>query len=927
LDKKYGSLWRRWDLHVHTPASVLGSRAQQYAYYGDWDRYLTELETKASEHRISVVGVTDYWTIEGYKRLRSEKIENNRLENLDLLIPNIEGRLGLQTNNGKAVNFHILIDPTDPNHIEEIEGALTHLTFRHGTRVFSCTTDGLKSLGAAFDPTQTNDRGRLNVGTNQFKPSFEDLTDWLNGAAGSWIRNHAIFGISNGSDGVSGLRTDSGLGAVRDNLQQQADVIFSGKPADREYYLAENYPPKPCIHGCDAQALFEPDQQRYCWIKAQPTFTGFRQILRQPEDRVWIGNTAPGPADPAKSIECVTIAGCGWFETQSVPLNPGLVAIVGEKGSGKTALAELIALAGGALGERQQVTSDSSFISRAGNNVADIVVTLHWRDGSSTTSDASDTPLQVRYLSQDFVEHLCSSDHEGRDLINELEGMVFRYIPGPERLDTSSFSELRDKKTSALTSRKQTLRSEIRNLNRAIDADESEVEKKPETGERLTALRAELGRLENLLDALQESVSPEVVERLESLSEELKLSELQSILRAAGLTDDEIISFKPSFQGSRMTILAPKSRQFDISLQAIQGTEEYSPEFSSERTAAAVENELEEAENLVSQDQQVRDKILQVRQQVESLGRDSDALEARLQRLIEIEAGLSEKYEKRRQIYRDILAVLDEERKVLEGLYKPLTDQIGERLRETPSKEFSVGVRRRGGWRDWLTRHDNYFDRRARTGVDLSMKQVQIFAEALGAGDDGSQLIEEIEKFAATRSVRNRSASPLKGGHSIVDIYDWLYDTEHISVDYALRYGGTDLSKLSPGTRGIVLLLLYLVVDDQDNRPLIIDQPEGNLDNSSVAEALVPFIRKSRKERQIILVSHNPNLVVVTDADQIIVSTADRPEELDHPILKYTSGAFEDIGDASSPHECTIRILEGGRAPFHHRAAGYLPLA
>ena len=57
----------------------------------------------------------------------------------------------------------------------------------------------------------------------------------------------------------------------------------------------------------------------------------------------------------------------------------------------------------------------------------------------------------------------------------------------------------------------------------------------------------------------------------------------------------------------------------------------------------------------------------------------------------------------------------------------------------------------------------------------------------------------------------------------------WLFATDHITVRYEIGYDGVDIRKLSPGTRGIVLLLLYLALDDQDERPLVIDQPEENL--------------------------------------------------------------------------------------------------
>lgn len=55
----------------------------------------------------------------------------------------------------------------------------------------------------------------------------------------------------------------------------------------------------------------------------------------------------------------------------------------------------------------------------------------------------------------------------------------------------------------------------------------------------------------------------------------------------------------------------------------------------------------------------------------------------------------------------------------------------------------------------------------------------------------------------------------------------WLYGTSHIEIAYGVQYEGTDVERLSPGTRGIVLLLLYLAIDLDDSRPLLIDQPEG----------------------------------------------------------------------------------------------------
>ena len=157
-------------------------------------------------------------------------------------------------------------------------------------------------------------------------------------------------------------------------------------------------------------------------------------------------------------------------------------------------------------------------------------------------------------------------------------------------------------------------------------------------------------------------------------------------------------------------------------------------------------------------------------------------------------------------------------------------------------------------------------------------------------------------------------------------MYDWMYSVVHIGLTYRLEYAGVELEYLSPGTRGIALLVLYLLMDEDDRRPLLIDQPEGNLDNSSVFKQLVPYIRKAKVRRQIILVTHNPNLVVATDAEQVVVATAERPTEQSYPRISYSAGSLEHTattGDEIGTREAVCLLLEGGTDAFRVRENRY----
>lgn len=144
----------------------------------------------------------------------------------------------------------------------------------------------------------------------------------------------------------------------------------------------------------------------------------------------------------------------------------------------------------------------------------------------------------------------------------------------------------------------------------------------------------------------------------------------------------------------------------------------------------------------------------------------------------------------------------------------------------------------------------------------------------------------------------------------------WLFSTDHIAVRYEIAYDGVDIRKLSPGTRGIVLLLLYLALDDADDRPLIIDQPEENLDPKSVFDELVDLFIQAKAKRQVIMVTHNANLVINTDADQIIVAQSGAHESGGLPPISYTSGGLEDF----EIRKAVCNILEGGEDAFRERA-------
>ena len=247
-----GSEWRRWDLHVHTPET-----AREDEYTG-WAPFIAALK---AEKNVRVIGVTDYLSVDNYAKLLAVKASEG-LGAVELLVPNIEFRVAPQTKKGSAINLHVIVDPADSSHIDFINIALSRLTIRYKDQPYSCTAQQLRALGAAYKPTLTTDRSKLEEGVNQFKIDFSTFHGWFKKE--DWLLRNSLIAISAGEDGPSGLK-DDGWAAVREELWRFAQIVFSGNPQNREFWLANEHSmeadaiklgaPKPCVHGSDAHGL------------------------------------------------------------------------------------------------------------------------------------------------------------------------------------------------------------------------------------------------------------------------------------------------------------------------------------------------------------------------------------------------------------------------------------------------------------------------------------------------------------------------------------------------------------------------------------------------------------------------------------------------------------------------------------------------
>jgi hypothetical protein len=338
-----GSRWLRWEPHIHAPGTVLNDQFKGSDTRAD---YLARIE--AATPQIRALGVTDYYLLDTYEEIRAAKYRDNRLHGVDLIFPNVELRLAFGTVKGNWVNCHLLVNPEAADHVQATQRFLAQLTFDAFGDRFTCTPEDLTRLGAKVDASLSG-RAALARGATQFKVNFDQLVEVYR--AVDWAQQNILIAVAGSEhDGTSGMRGEA-EGAQRQEVEKFAHVIFSSSPSQRDYWLGRRTTEddirtrygglKPCLHGSDAHETAKvgvPDEDRFSWVKGGAHFDSLKQAVIDPSGRAYVGTAPPTRATPSQVIARVTLNDADWACTPQIDLNPGLVAIIGARGSGKTAL-------------------------------------------------------------------------------------------------------------------------------------------------------------------------------------------------------------------------------------------------------------------------------------------------------------------------------------------------------------------------------------------------------------------------------------------------------------------------------------------------------------------------------------------------------------------------------------------------------------
>src|SRR3989344_4894396 len=562
---------------------------------------------------------------------------------------------------------------------------------------------------------------------------------------------------------------------------------------------------------------------KFSWIKADPTFEGLKQIIFEPQERVKIQEHNPFDDRKKLYFNSIKIVGSKNFIVPDVQisLNRELVAIIGCRGSGKSALLESVAF----LNE-EHTKQDQ-------NNKPKIIE--FYRQNTEGKEPAPGFDFEAELIDKDNNKEQYKKSLEN----DESLGLPFLYI-GQEQL-------------SALATNDRELTEKICEL---INLDFAEL-KKTELVEQARGYLTSIGNTQAELNDLYKKYSDykdsdfglwlnKFIEKKEEQKKKLSSKETKDLLDDIGKATERGLKLKDFKQSLEQLKLDLKDIGINKQINALNKT--LKSIYPQDTTIipgidfAPQEKFIDEKQSLINEEMaKLRSLIVEKKKALIALGLKED-ISVLLQSAETIEREINNA-QKDKDIYGKKLIYLKELMVLRNNLFGTI-------------EVYLTGS---------TTEIDN--------------------------------------KFVEFKDSRGRE-----------NFTDFIFTkwSEFLGVKTIVKLKGIPTEKLSVGQRGTLLLKIYLATATA-KQIFIVDQPEDNLDNQFIMNELVPLVRQIKKSRQIILSTHNANLVVNADAEQIIVA------RLDGEKRDYVNGGIENKFINTSIKE----ILEGGEYAFRSRENKY----
>lgn len=920
-----GSVWRKWDLHIHTPETTLNNEYEGESEDIIWDEYLKKIE---ADPDISVIGITDYFGIRGYQEIINKK-ENGRIPNVDLVLFNCELRIIPVTRIDTPINFHFIFSNTIMDELER--RFFSQLKFDYQGDIFNCTQTELVRLGRVYRNESTlDDLAAYRVGVEQFKVNFSDLKKLLKDDA--ILRSNCITAVSNSNnDGASGIQHSS-LAATREEIYRFADIIFSSNPNDRLYFLGKSADSKEeilrkfgklkaCVHGCDAHKLekvLNPDLNRFTWIKADPTFEGLKQIIYEPEDRVKIQENNPQFDFRKSSFKKLRFSDSNilknsivHFSQEEIPLNQNLVTIIGGRGTGKSLLLDVIA---------------KTFDKTKRN------------DRISEINDALDFTISYSKPDDTILDFNLAVHSNQLDYLHVHQSEIKEVVKNPDLLDKQIKLMLNITEQSIEESfdiRSETLIKSIFELiewNNQIDDDKNLINS-------IGFNTAQKMKIEGLVNTITtDTYRTRIDQYIENAN---KISDAEESKKKLNLLRKELEKFEININDSIRDI--NKNVEVNSIIPEVNFQEQYT--IIDNRITSLI-SEIEKFKNLNQTISEefigigISEDISTLLQKITSYQKDINLYENKIRDAEKKKTKLFDDINDLSRLYKDLIIILKGLKKNIVENWNSLKkgkDGWSDKQKELLSKllnEISIEANIKFDVEIFynLIQPCLYGNRFKSTKTETSIDRIKKTLCVNSLYDyihliSNQPIIKIEDEVIKLSEFINMDYFNYDGDKEFLQkLFLSIHRNEYLKVLAEIKYKGKFPNQISVGQRGTMFICLQLATDPFI-KPFVYDQPEDDLDNNFIMSDLVPIFRDIKTYRQVIIVTHNANLVVNADAEQVIVANND------NEVISYVSGSLEHtfkplISENDSLLKQGIRehvcdILEGGEEAFEKREQKY----
>ena len=1016
-----GSTWSQWDLHIHTPASFHWNGEKFNGDKKHDDALIDEMIHALNNAEPEVFAIMDYWTFDGWFKLQnrlkehdSPKLEKTVFPGIELrLVAPMDGRLNAHVIFSNKIEKQILDDFKSALKIAIIERPLSDSALMHLAR--QTGEDKLSKHGFQKNDIENKDDKALKAGSTIAEITMESYKQAISKVPNNQAIGFMPFDTNDGLDDVEWadhyaytmtLFQSSPIFETRDFDKRCA---FVGEKTNKNSKYFNNFQsalkniPRLAVSGSDAHCFIGEQgndnkrgygdfpSNKKTWIKAEPTFKGLQQAILEPAKRSYIGEKPPKlneiELNKTFYIDSVKVKKTGtkpvgqWLDGCEIPLNPDLIAIIGNKGSGKSALADVIAMLGNSKQSKHfSFLKRERFWGKSGEPANHFTGMLIWCDGGEESRllnelSPEEKTERVRYIPQGYFEELCNEHTSGKSnaFERELRSVIFSHTSEDMRLDALDFEQLIEKQEQSLRNRLSEYRKDLAKINEEIVGIEEQLQpielkkltealqlkntqieehkklKPVEVNKPETTLNQEQQLIANNLTQVNKSINTlqtrlqEIVSENTSLAKQQQaLSDIQERLRLLQRSFEQIrqesnedlallelswsdiatLDIKTSVFDAKKAIIS--SKQSELKTENERLTEEIAKLSEEQKTHTAKldapQQQYEEYQRKFAEWTQKLDALIGSPTEPET----RMGLETRIEQIKQLPLKLSEYRKKRVQLSEEIFDTLNAQREEREKLFKPVQDLIQNNslIREDYRLQFQATL---SASSDIIA--NQLFSLIKQTsgefrGQDEALTVIRTLFDTYDLNDkEGvtgfiSNLFEKIETASKGNNEKAVGISNiLKKDQTANAVYDLIFGLEFLEPRYSLVFQDTQIEQLSPGQRGALLLIFYLLVD-KGQLPIILDQPEENLDNETVFRLLVPVLSEAKKKRQIIMVTHNPNLAVVCDAEQIIYANFSRSNNF---TISYQAGAIEN----DEINKRVVTVLEGTKPAFDNRSGKY----